>query len=331
MLEERELLPVWYGGRSPGPMLRLLAAVYATLSGARRLLYRCHLLPRKRLPVPVIVVGNITVGGTGKTPLVIALVQALRARGFNPGVISRGYAGSANQPVLVDAQSDPARVGDEARLIFDAANVPVCVARDRHAAGEKLLAAARVDVIVADDGLQHYKLCRNVEICVIDGERRFGNGRLLPAGPLREPVDRLERVGFRVWNGGVARAGDVTMTLRGDVAVGVADARQHRPLHSFVGQRVHAVAGIGNPPRFFAQLRNAGIEIVEHAFPDHHPFSAADLGFGDDLDVLMTSKDAVKCRAFAQPRHWHIPVEAALPPAFFDAVADALKKVRRGD
>jgi len=312
-------------------MLRLLAAVYATLSGARRLLYRCHLLPRKRLPVPVIVVGNITVGGTGKTPLVIALVQALRARDFNPGVISRGYAGSADAPLLVDAQSDPARVGDEARLIFDATNAPVCVARDRHAAGEKLLGAARVDVIVADDGLQHYKLCRNVEICVIDGERRFGNGRLLPAGPLREPVDRLETVDFRVWNGGVARAGDVTMTLRGDVAVGVTDAQQRRPLHSFVVQRVHAVAGIGNPQRFFAQLRAAGIEIVEHAFPDHHPFCAADLDFGDDLDVLMTSKDAVKCRAFAQPRHWQVPVEAQLPPAFLDAVADALKKVRVGD
>jgi tetraacyldisaccharide 4'-kinase len=331
MLEERELLPVWYGGRTPAVGLRLLAGLYGFLSGLRRLLYAWKLLPRKRLPVPVVVVGNVAVGGTGKTPLVIALVQALRARGFNPGVISRGYAGSAAAPMLVDAQSDPARVGDEARLIFDATNAPVCVARDRHAAGEKLLAAMRVDVILTDDGLQHYKLCRNVEICVIDGERRFGNGRLLPAGPLREPVDRLETFDFRVWNGGVARAGDVTMTLRGDVAVGVADAQQRRPLHTFVVQRVHAVAGIGNPQRFFAQLRAAGIEIIEHAFPDHHPFSASDLDFGDDLDVLMTSKDAVKCRAFAQPRHWQIPVEAELPPAFLDAVAEALKKNRISD
>jgi tetraacyldisaccharide 4'-kinase len=330
MFNERELLSVWYGNKASSVFLRVLAWIYGVISAARRSLYRYHLLHSVRLPVPVIVVGNISVGGTGKTPLVIALVQALRARGWDPGVVSRGYAGSADKILRVDAQSDPLVVGDEARLIFDATRAPLVVGRDRAAAAQWLLTTAQVDVLVADDGLQHYKLCRDVEICVIDGARRFGNRRLLPAGPLREPLSRLDGIDFRVCNGGEAAVGEAAMALSGDLAVALTEPHRQRPLRDFAGGQVHAVAGIGNPARFFAQLRAAGLDVIEHAFDDHFAFIANDLDFGDDLPVLMTEKDAVKCLAFARARHWQVPVRAQLPAQFFDAVAQRLRQLDPG-
>jgi tetraacyldisaccharide 4'-kinase len=326
MFDESELQQVWYDGRRVPWLLRGLAALYAPAAGLRRRLYSAGLLPRTRLPVPVIVVGNISVGGTGKTPLTIALIEALRARGFNPGVISRGYGGSSPGPLLVDAGSEPRIAGDEACLIAQVTRAPVAVGRDRGSAGRLLLEAARCDVLIADDGLQHYKLCRDVEICVIDGERRFGNGRLLPAGPLREPASRAAAFGFRVCNGGVAQAGEVAMALRSDDAVTLTNPAQRRRLADWAGQRVHAAAGIGNPARFFAGLRAAGLEIVEHAFVDHFVYTPADLNFGDDLPVLMTEKDAVKCVAFADARCWRVPVRAELPSDFFDAVAARVRQ-----
>ncbi|MBS0568993.1 MAG: tetraacyldisaccharide 4'-kinase [Proteobacteria bacterium] len=316
---------IWYGARSPGTGLRVLAGIFGALSVLRRWLYAIGLLPRVRLPVPVIVVGNITVGGTGKTPLAIALVEALRERGYKPGVISRGFGGNAREATRVEARSDPALVGDEARLIFDATGVPVAVARARAQAGRLLLQGGNIDVLIADDGLQHYGLHRAIEICVIDGERRFGNGRLLPAGPLREPLARLASVDFRICNGGEPKSGEVPMQLVGDSAVALTDSRE-RALRDFSGQRVHAVAGIGNPQRFFAQLRATGIDVIEHAFADHHAFVAAELGFGDALPVLMSDKDAVKCAAFAQPGWWRVPARAQLPADFFDAVAQCLHR-----
>ncbi|MBN8480287.1 MAG: tetraacyldisaccharide 4'-kinase, partial [Xanthomonadales bacterium] len=206
--------------------------------------------------------------------------------------------------------------------------VPVAVARARPAAA-RLLAGCGVDVVITDDGLQNPSLARDVEICVIDGERRFGNGRLLPAGPLREPVARLATCDFVVCNGGQARVGEVAMHLRGDIAVALAGEPGSRPLASFAGQRVHAVAGIGHPARFFASLRAHGIEVVEHALPDHHAIRAMDLDFGDDLPVLMTEKDAVKCVAFADARMACVPVRAELPVVFFDGVAAAVHASRR--
>jgi tetraacyldisaccharide 4'-kinase len=311
-----ERLPqIWYGTARPPLWLRALVPVYRGLRAFDRA--RKH---PQHLPVPVIVVGNITVGGTGKTPLVIALVEALRARGHRPGVVSRGYGANDDIPRLLDAESNVAQVGDEPLLIFEATDAPVAVGRDRVEAGRLLLAHHDCDVIVADDGLQHYPLLRNVEICVIDGERRFGNGLLLPAGPLREPISRLESVDFLVCNGGEARAGEAPMRLAGDTAVALLDSAKRKLLSDFSGQRVHAIAGIGNPARFFDALRAAGIDVVEHAFPDHHAFGAVDLDFGDDAPVLMTSKDAVKCRAFARPDYWQVPVVAVLPETFFDAV-----------
>ena len=329
MLDEQELQQVWYGGREPGWPLRVLAGVYAAVNALRRALYRAGLLRQVRLPVPVIVVGNITAGGTGKTPLTIALVEALRLRGFRPGVISRGHGGSADDVQRVDGAADPARVGDEPYLISQATGALVAVARDRVAAARLLLAQANpADVLIADDGLQHYRLGRDVEICVIDGARRFGNGRLLPAGPLREPVSRAARCDFRVVNGATAGAGETAMTLAGDEAIALAGAATplRRRLRDFAGQRVHAVAGIGNPARFFTMLCDAGIDVIEHAFADHHPFVAADLRFGDELPVLMTQKDAVKCAAFADTKMWSVPVHAQLPEAFYDTIVERVRQ-----
>jgi len=322
--DQRALQEIWYGGRAPSLTLRALAFVYAAAVRLRRLLFDFGIMPRVRLPVPVIVVGNITAGGTGKTPLTIALVEALRARGWKPGVVSRGYGGDARRPLRVDADSHPAIVGDEPCLIARATAAPVVVGRDRAAAARLLLESGEVDVIVADDGLQHYRLRRDVEICVIDGARRFGNGRLLPAGPLREPVERAAAFEFRVCNGGNAQAGEVPMTLHGDEAVLLVSPMRRR-LSEFAGTGAHAVAGIANPARFFAQLRAAGIDVTEHPFPDHHAFVAADIGIGDGLPVLMTEKDAVKCAAFAGGSCWYVPVRAALPPEFFDAVAARIR------
>ncbi len=228
--------------------------------------------------------------------------------------------------MVLDSASSAAQCGDEPLLIRKVTGVPVAIGCDRVAAAKLLLAAheddgVAVDMLVADDGLQHYPLFRNVDICVIDGERRFGNGRLLPAGPLREPLARLETVMFRVCNGDAAQPGEIPMRLLGDTAITLNDTMLRKPLDSFAGQRVHAVAGIGNPARFFAMLRAAGIDVIEHAFADHHPYQPGDLDFGDGLPVLMTEKDAIKCVAFSPTNAWQVPVRAELPAEFFDALA----------
>ncbi|HEX3895491.1 MAG TPA: tetraacyldisaccharide 4'-kinase [Rudaea sp.] len=326
MFSARELQNVWYGDRRPNILLIVLSMLFAAVSALRRNLYSSGFFSRKKLSVPVIVVGNITVGGTGKTPLVIALVEALRERGWKPGVISRGFAGSARGAVRVDENSDAAHVGDEAKLIFKSTHAPVAVSRDRARAGQSLIDAGVVDVIVADDGLQHYRLRRDIEICVIDGQRRFGNGRLLPAGPLRESEQHLPRFDFRVCNGGDARAGEIPMRLRGDMAVALDDRSKSQSLNTFAGRSVHAVAGIGNPDRFFAQLRAAGLDVIEHPFSDHHPFTAPDIEFGDEHPVLMTEKDAVKCRPFARGGTWSVPVRAEVQHSFFDGVEARLRR-----
>lgn len=320
----------WYEDRPPPWWTLPLAALYGGVVGLRRMLYRRGGLQVQRMPVPVVVVGNLVAGGAGKTPLVIALVEALRARGARPGVVSRGYGGTARAPTLLGAQPDPDAVGDEPALVKLRTDVPVAVGRNRPAAA-RLLVADGVDVIVSDDGLQHCALGRDVEICVVDGERRFGNGRLLPAGPLREPPGRLHEVDFVVCNGGEPQSGEIPMRFVLGDAVALAGPARTRPLAEFVGTRVHVVAGIGNPPRFFDSLRKCGIDVVEHPFPDHHRHTEGDLSFGDGLPVLMTEKDAVKCRAFAHPHQWSVPVSAVLPEAFFAAVAGRVERARSVD
>ena len=323
-MKQAEIDRIWYGGERVPLWMRLLVPVYRMLSAAVRLTWQSGLRKPIRLTVPVIVVGNITAGGTGKTPLVLALIDALRARGWKPGVVSRGYGGSTKSPILLEEAPDAAVVGDEPSLIRRRTGVPVAVGKNRVDAA-KLLLEPGIDVIIADDGLQNPSLARDVEICVIDGERRFGNGRLLPAGPLRESSGRLAQVDFVVCNGGQALAGEIAMRLLGDRASRVDGLERARPLTEFAGFRVHAVAGIGNPGRFFESLRSHGIEILEHAFTDHHALTEADLDFSDANPILMTEKDAVKCGAFASSRCWQVPVSAELPDSFFDAIDQRLR------
>ncbi len=318
----------WYQA-SPSLLLRPLAALYGSISAARRRAARPQALP---LPAPVIVVGNISVGGTGKTPFVIWLVEQLRAQGWRPGVISRGYGGRAPQyPHVVDAGGDAVHSGDEPLLIARRCGCPVVVAPDRRAAALRLLELGDVDIIVADDGLQHYALARDLEICVVDGARGLGNGALLPAGPLREPATRLRDVDLVVVNGeGWNEAGlaSVRMQLQAETAQSLRDGGS-RSLAEFSGQRVHAVAGIGHPPRFFATLRSFGIDVIEHAFADHHPYQASDLRFGDRLPVLMTEKDAVKCRSIDLADAWFVPVAASLSATDMARVQELLKSLRK--
>lgn len=317
----------WFDG-APVPLLpRLLELVFRGALRLRATLYRIGLLRRRRVPVPVVVVGNLTVGGTGKTPLTIALVQRLREAGWTPGVASRGYGRQdPGKPRWVEADTTPAEGGDEPVLIARRTGAKVRVDRDRVAAA-RALAAAGCDIVVCDDGLQHIRLRRDVEIEVIDGRRRYGNGRVLPAGPLREPAERSAQVDFRVVNGGSAGFGEWAMTLRSGLALPLAGGKP-TTLAAFGGHRVHAVAGIGHPGRFFDLLRGYGIGVVPHAFDDHHAYSADDLRFGSELPVLMTEKDAVKCAAFAGPWAYSVPVEAELPEAFWVAVLGRVAALR---
>ncbi|WP_458072059.1 tetraacyldisaccharide 4'-kinase [Rhodanobacter sp. BL-MT-08] len=315
----------WYGGGRAPWWTSPLSIFYGAAIALRRALYRAGALRSVALPVPVIVIGNLSVGGTGKTPLTIAVVDELRKRGFRPGVVSRGYGGTQRDPLLLESAPDPSLVGDEPCLIH-ASGAPVAVGRDRPAAA-RLLLDAGCDVVIADDGLQHYRLARDVEICVIDGARRFGNRRLLPAGPLREPMRRLQRADLRVCNGGDAADGEYAMRLVGGLVVSLVGDRRES-LQAFAGLRVHAVAAIGNPQRFFDSLRGAGIEVIEHAFADHHRFAPAELDFADDLPLLMTDKDAVKCRGFAQPHWWRVPVRAGLLDAFYAVLVERIDRAR---
>ncbi|HEY3860079.1 MAG TPA: tetraacyldisaccharide 4'-kinase [Gammaproteobacteria bacterium] len=309
------LLRRWY---SPRPIWFLipLAWVFWLLSSLRRSAYTMGALPAVSLSVPVVVVGNISVGGTGKTPFVIWLAQELRKRGCRPGIVTRGYGGDIPAPRLVTSDSDPRVVGDEALLLVRHSGSPVVAGRDRVAAAELLLKPGDVDVILSDDGLQHYRIQRQYEIVLIDGSRGLGNGWLLPAGPLRESEARLEgpQVIIKLSPGGSFTWPDAArMGLKVETAVNLKDGKR-RPLSSFSTQRVHAIAAIGNPQQFFATLEAVGLHVDGRALPDHAVPGASDLEFGDDLPVFMTEKDAVKCRESALARHWY--VEAA---AEFDA------------
>lgn len=326
---ESQLTARWYSEQPPPPSLLPLAALFGRVAEARR---RRLSAAAETLPVPVIVVGNIAVGGTGKTPFTIWLVERLREWGWRPGIISRGHGGRAPvYPFRVAADSSPAHSGDEPLMMMRRLLCPVYVGADRVAAARALLAANDADVLVSDDGLQHYRLARSLEICVVDGTRRLGNGALLPAGPLREPAQRLQETGLVVVNGGrwqPESAASVVMQLQAAPARPLAGG-PGRSLGDFAGRRVHAVAGIGNPERFFGMLRSLGMEVVPHAFPDHHRFQRADLEFGDGAPVLMTEKDAVKCSRHADAQHWVVPVEARLSPedtGLVRKLTDALKR-----
>ncbi len=300
-----------------------LSPVYCALISVRRLAYRYGLRPRVRLPVPVVIVGNLTVGGTGKTPLVLWLVAALEKAGLRPGIVSRGYAGASHETHVVTPASDPRAVGDEPVLLARRLRAPVVVDR-RRTRGARRLVELGCDVIVADDGLQHYALERDIEIGVLDGERRFGNGACLPAGPLRESAARWLRLDFRVTQGRAAQ-GEWPMRLMGGEARNLVSGAM-QPLASL--GRVHGVAGIGNPGRFFGSLRAQGLEVVAHPFADHHNYSQKDLDFGGKEPVVMTEKDAVKCTRFARAHWWYVPVDATLDPALAERILARIRQIK---
>jgi tetraacyldisaccharide 4'-kinase len=318
----------WYSDAPPGIVLRSASSLFGAVVGIRRRAYCAGLFRSVRLPLPVLVVGNLAVGGAGKTPMTIALVDALRRRGWKPGVISRGHGGSEHGPSRLPSDATPARFGDEPCLIARRTGVPVAIARRRAEAGHLLADSGEVDLLIADDGLQHYALARDAEIVMIDGRRGLGNGRLLPAGPLREPATRADPSTFRVVTGGDSvAAGAWPMSLQLDDARALT-GDDTRPLAMLAGSSVHAVAGIADPARFFDALRIRGLRVMPHGFADHHAFGADDFRFDDGSPVLMTEKDAVKCAAFARPNWYAVPLQATLPQAFVEQLDARLRAAK---
>jgi len=317
---------VWYKDPFIGVCLMPLGFIFSDIARFRKYLYRVGVLKTQRLPVPVIVVGNITVGGTGKTPLIIWMAQLLKASGHKPGIISRGYGGQADVwPQSVRADSPVEIVGDEALLLARQSACPVVVGPLRVEAARQLLREAECTIILSDDGLQHYALHRDIEIAVVDGERRFGNGYCLPAGPLREPISRLQSVDLIIVNGEIYEDNEYAMQLVGDTAVNMLSA-ERKPLTEFAAVECHALAGIGNPQRFFNKLASAGLACKTRSFPDHYKFQAGDILFSDSKPVLMTEKDAVKCAGFAGAQHWYVPVTALPEPKFAERLLELIKK-----
>lgn len=307
--------------------------LYRVAVALRSALYQVGVLRRERLPVPVIVVGNISVGGTGKTPLVLWLAGQLRAAGYAPGIVSRGYGSNATHPRAVHDNDDAATCGDEPVLLARRSGCPVWVGADRVAVAHALLAAHReCNVIVSDDGLQHYRLERDAEIAVIDGARGHGNGFLLPAGPLREPPSRLGRVNAIVVRGNDVHAAEggetiphFAMTLTPDVFHHLRNPKLTRGADEFRGLRLHAAAGIGNPDHFFNTLKELGLDFTPHSFPDHHPYARGDLAFEGCDAVLMTEKDAVKYAPHATEQHWALEVAAQVDRHLADLVIERIK------
>jgi len=331
---------IWYGESSLYWLLLPLTWLYTAVITARKYLYSTGVMRSETMPVPVIIVGNITVGGTGKTPLAIWLVEQLKQKGFQPGIISRGYRGKVGSiPVKATPESNPDIVGDEAVLMAKRGKCPVVVHPDRVAAARTIIELG-VDLIVADDGLQHFRLARDFELVVIDGTRGFGNGKLLPAGPLREPASRLKTVDdvlVQQYSDGndkfLRRASDwhpAKFDLQA-TSVSTLDDTKVMQIEMLSGKTVHAIAGIGNPERFFRLLESHNIKVIRHPLQDHADIVQSDLTFDDDLDVVMTEKDAVKCLSWLDTSHcWYVPVDINFRESAGEALMEKLlQKISR--
>ena len=312
------LVNAWYQGHPALCLLRPLEWLYRAVVRRKRRRFVAGLSPSYRAPVPVIVVGNITVGSTGKTPLILYLIEHCRARGLRVGVVSRGYgAQPPSLPWRVTAEQSAREAGDEPLLLVQRSGVALMIDPDRARAVRALLSAESLDLILCDDGLQHYRLARDLEMVLIDAARGLGNRRCLPAGPLREPQERLQSVDALLWNGASSDSHEgFGFTLQPTALVNVASGERQALDFFPPGQALHAVAGIGNPQRFFRTLEALNWQPIAHAFADHATYSAAALAFSPSLPLLMTEKDAVKCRAFAQPDWWYLAVDARPSPAF---------------
>ena len=345
MLEIKRLDYYWYHKNPLAYLLLPLSWVFQFVVNLRRKAYQLGIFAVHTLDTPVIVVGNICVGGSGKTPLIIWLAEYLKAKGYKPGIISRGYgATDAGAPQHVGPTSDPRRLGDEPVLLAQRSGCPVVIDANRPRAARTV--ARGCDIILSDDGLQHYALGRTIEIAVVDDVRRFGNGFCLPAGPLRESLTRLQTVDLIVRNRGTTIDNDSKSPLVDGseallpasydmhfIVVGIMNLQYEDiclQAADCLNKTVHAVAGIGFPERLFNQLRDLGMKVIEHAFPDHHDFTAADLDFGDNRPIIMTEKDAVKCRRFAQAHHWYVSIKASLDESFAQHIISLVERNKHG-
>ncbi len=330
MLTKQFIENIWYSKHPFAIVLLPLSWLYSLIIFLRRLCYQSGLIAVNQIDVPVIIVGNISVGGTGKTPLVIWLADYFKKKGYKPGIISRGYGGKlSGKSQQVRPDSNPDLVGDEPVLIAKRTNCPVAIAVQRRRAAEELIEYCDCDLILCDDGMQHYSLGRDIEIAVIDGQRRFGNGHCLPAGPLREPISRLGNVDFVV-SKYIAGRHEYKMEYTYGDLVSLMNPDRTQPISSLNGQSVHAISGIGNPDRYYSYLRNNKLHIISHDFPDHHPFTKNDVIFDDGLAVVMTEKDAVKCINFATENHWYLPISARLPDSFTYRLEALMKDIIDG-
>lgn len=307
----------WYKKNWLNYLLLPLSWCYQSIMSIRRWCYQTRWFKSYRSPAPVIVVGNLTVGGTGKTPVVIELAKQLTNLGYKPGIVSRGYGGKAPEyPFLVSNNADVNFSGDEPKLIAKRTNCPVVVDPKRPRAAQFLLNNFSCDIVLSDDGLQHYAMDRDVEIVVQDSQRGNGNSFCLPAGPLREPIKRLASVDY------------VLTKLQPNVDTVYQLNNPEKTLELKDFSKVHAVAGIGNPNKFFNLLRDNGVEVIEHPFPDHHRFRAKDLAFNDDLPIIITEKDAVKCDAISAPNCWVLAISVTLPEKLYLGLHKQLQKHR---
>jgi tetraacyldisaccharide 4'-kinase len=317
----------WYTKHFVRFLLWPFSLIFQLIAYLRRGFYQVK--TRQSFPVPIIVIGNLTIGGAGKTPLVIFLANYLQQQGYRPGIVSRGYGGKQNQiPRQVRSEDRPEEVGDEAVLIKRHCSCPVFIGRKRVKTVEALLQESDCDLVICDDGLQHYALARDIEIVVIDGERRFGNGMSPPAGPLRERLRRLKTVDLIVSNG-FSEAGEYQMNLVPHRLVNIKKADIQEAPDFFRGKHINAVAGIGNPERFFQTLKKLGYIARTFAFPDHFIFSAKDVVFDNPDPVVMTEKDAVKCVSFSTEAFWYLSVVAELEPAFIEKFMEKLSLLDR--
>jgi tetraacyldisaccharide 4'-kinase len=303
-----------------------VSLIFALLVLLRRFLYRQGWLASQRLPVPVIIVGNFVVGGAGKTPLVIWLADFLTKHGFHPGILSRGYGVSVENPTAVKKDSDATEVGDEPLLLAKRTGCPVWIHPDRVWAGQELLKAnPQCNVLICDDGLQHYRLQRDMEIAVVDVSRGYGNGLMLPAGPLREPKSRAQSVDAVIWHD-AEPSKDQTywMALKGLIFVNLADPHLQQPASAFQGKKIQAMAGIGNPQRFFKHLMQLGLQFEARVYPDHYQYQKSDIDFPNAEVILMTEKDAVKCAKYADKRYWALVVDAEVSAEFAKLIMEKI-------
>ncbi|MGK0296516.1 MAG: tetraacyldisaccharide 4'-kinase [Gammaproteobacteria bacterium] len=330
MSEQRFIDRIWYGNHPISIILLPFSWLYCICVKIRNLAYLIGLLQKESVNVPVIVVGNITVGGAGKTPLVIWLCHKLMEQGYKPGILSRGYGGTTTKwPQQVRVDSDPYSVGDEAVLLAQRTGRPVVVSPNRYLAAIQLLEYTECNVLLCDDGLQHLSLERDLEIAVIDGDRRFGNGNCLPAGPMREPKSRLSSVDLIVAK---HRAGknEHLMQYKYKDMISVNNANNNIQPSSFNNMTIHAVSGIANPERFHAFLKQQGMILIKHVFLDHHKYKLQDLQFDDEFPIVMTEKDAVKCKRFSIENSWYLPIYVEFNEVFNHRITKLVREVCNG-